>query len=87
MVGLFIFFDQMGPAQFLAELGLRARRRSRGDIARAAVFLASEDSSYVNGSELFVDGGGAQYLQQSWDNFTLGAGCRAQAPQHGHLCR
>lgn len=30
------------------------------DIARAVVFLASEDSSYVNGTELFVDGGMAQ---------------------------
>ena len=28
--------------------------------ARAALFLASEDSSFVNGSELFVDGGFAQ---------------------------
>jgi NAD(P)-dependent dehydrogenase (short-subunit alcohol dehydrogenase family) len=30
------------------------------EIAKAAVFLASDDSSFVNGTELFVDGGSAQ---------------------------
>jgi NAD(P)-dependent dehydrogenase (short-subunit alcohol dehydrogenase family) len=30
------------------------------EIAKAAVFLASDDSSFVNGIELFVDGGKAQ---------------------------
>jgi NAD(P)-dependent dehydrogenase (short-subunit alcohol dehydrogenase family) len=30
------------------------------EIAKAVVFLACEDSSFVNGIELFVDGGGAQ---------------------------
>ena len=30
------------------------------DIANAALWLASDDSSFVNGIELFVDGGMAQ---------------------------
>lgn len=30
------------------------------DIAKAVVFLASEDSAYINGIELFVDGGTSQ---------------------------
>jgi NAD(P)-dependent dehydrogenase (short-subunit alcohol dehydrogenase family) len=30
------------------------------EIAKAVVFLACDDSSFVNGIELFVDGGGAQ---------------------------
>jgi NAD(P)-dependent dehydrogenase (short-subunit alcohol dehydrogenase family) len=29
-------------------------------VAKAAVFLASDDSSFINGSEMFVDGGIAQ---------------------------
>lgn len=30
------------------------------DIAKAVMFLASDDASYINGVELFVDGGLAQ---------------------------
>jgi hypothetical protein len=30
------------------------------EIAKAAVFLSSDDASYITGAELFVDGGFAQ---------------------------
>jgi NAD(P)-dependent dehydrogenase (short-subunit alcohol dehydrogenase family) len=39
------------------------RRGTEGtpdEIAKAVVFLASEDGSFVTGAELFVDGGFAQ---------------------------
>jgi len=31
------------------------------EVARPAIFLASDDSSFINGVELFVDGGAAQF--------------------------
>lgn len=37
-----------------------ARTGSDAEVANVVAFLASDDSSFVNGSELFVDGGIAQ---------------------------
>ncbi|UDL94738.1 SDR family oxidoreductase [Lichenihabitans sp. PAMC28606] len=37
-----------------------ARLGNVDEVARAALFLASDDSSFITGSELFVDGGAAQ---------------------------
>jgi NAD(P)-dependent dehydrogenase (short-subunit alcohol dehydrogenase family) len=46
-------------AGFVASVPM-GRMGSSDEIAKAAVFLASDDSSYVTGIELFVDGGMAQ---------------------------
>jgi NAD(P)-dependent dehydrogenase (short-subunit alcohol dehydrogenase family) len=48
---------------FEAEAAARTpmgRTGTADEIAKAVVFLASDDSSFVNGIELFVDGGAAQ---------------------------
>ena len=44
-------------SSFITNMVPRNRIGSGDDIARTAVFLASDDSSYVAGVELFVDGG------------------------------
>jgi NAD(P)-dependent dehydrogenase (short-subunit alcohol dehydrogenase family) len=56
---------QSGPAgqQMLASIVNRVptgRFGTPDEIARAAEFLASDDSTFVTGTELFVDGGAAQ---------------------------
>jgi NAD(P)-dependent dehydrogenase (short-subunit alcohol dehydrogenase family) len=52
--------QQQGLLDFLATQVPMGRVGEPVEIARAAVFLASDDASFVNGTELFVDGGQAQ---------------------------
>ena len=51
--------DQQGGAMIKSMVPL-GRFGTSDEIAKVVVFLASDDSSYVTGAELFVDGGFAQ---------------------------
>jgi len=52
--------QQQGLVDYLAAQIPLGRVGEPVEIANAAVFLASDDASFVNGAELFVDGGQAQ---------------------------
>ena len=52
--------NQKGLLDFLATQVPLGRLGDPDEIAKAAVFLASEDASFITGAELFVDGGTAQ---------------------------
>ncbi|MBY6261221.1 SDR family oxidoreductase [Azospirillum sp. 412522] len=52
--------QQQGLVDYLASQVPLGRVGDADEIAKAAVFLASDDSSFVNGIELFADGGMAQ---------------------------
>ena len=49
--------EQKAEAAALVPIG---RIGTPDDLGKAAVFLASDDSAYITGIELFVDGGAAQ---------------------------
>ncbi len=51
---------QKGLVEYLASRIPLGRIGKPEEVAKAAVFLASDDASFVNGAELFVDGGQAQ---------------------------
>ncbi len=51
---------QQGLLDYLASSTPLGRVGEPEEIAKAAVFLASDDASFVNGIELFVDGGAGQ---------------------------
>ncbi|HEX8362332.1 MAG TPA: SDR family oxidoreductase [Longimicrobium sp.] len=52
--------EKQGLLDFLRSQVPLGRLGEPDEIARVAVFLASDDSSFVNGTELFADGGLAQ---------------------------
>jgi NAD(P)-dependent dehydrogenase (short-subunit alcohol dehydrogenase family) len=57
--GLSKLLDEQQKDQAAATVPL-GRIGTTDDMGKVAVFLAADDSSYVNGIELFADGGAAQ---------------------------
>jgi len=53
-------FVNEGAYVFMSDVIPLGRPATTDEIANTVVFLASDDSGYVTGAELFVDGGFAQ---------------------------
>ena len=66
LVALYTLFDEspllatMDALRMISNTVPLGRLGTSDEIAKAVVFLASDDSSYITGTELFVDGGFAQ---------------------------
>jgi NAD(P)-dependent dehydrogenase (short-subunit alcohol dehydrogenase family) len=58
--GLDVLLEDKEQAKVVATIPLD-RMGTPDDLGKAAVFLASDDSAYITGIELTVDGGAAQY--------------------------
>ena len=52
--------EQQGLLDYLASTVPLGRVGEPEEIAKAVLFLATDDASFVNGAELFADGGKAQ---------------------------
>ena len=52
--------DLLVSSEMIANSVPLGRFGTADEIAKAVVFLASDDASYITGTELFVDGGIAQ---------------------------
>jgi len=57
--GLDVFMDEEIKRRIVGNIPL-GRIGDADEIGKTAVFLASDDSSFITGIELFVDGGAAR---------------------------
>ena len=53
--------SQFGIGRAMSGMGTNPRQGSAEEIAKAALFLASDDASFINGATITVDGGWSAY--------------------------